>query len=122
MLDYADVYELHVSELPTTLDEAKRIVKKLDNEDIEVCPVQIVREGDWAGVWRISRIWYQNNLIGYVRLDLDAEIVCMRPRWDAPEFIATYAFGVDKLHLSIPVALRCACQTLVLYYLTGMSE
>lgn len=122
MLDYADVYELHTSELPSTLDEARRIVKKLDNEDIEVAPVQIIREGNFKGVWRISRIWYRNHLIGYVRLDLHEDIVHMRPRWDAPEFVATYSFGIGKSDLPIPVALRHACRTLMLYYLTNMSE
>lgn len=122
MLDYADVYELHTSELPSTLDEAARIVKKLDNEDIEVAPVQIIREGNFKGVWRISRIWYRNHLIGYVRFDLDERILRMRTKWDSPEFVATYSFGTGKSEMPIPVALRHACQTLVLYYLTNMSE
>lgn len=116
MLDYTDPHTLYVSEMPCNLDEQQHIVKKYGNTLIWCEPVQIIREGDWSGVWRVTRLWLSDRLLGYVRFDLDEMFAHMRPGlWNNEEMIACWDISRKGGFVS---GLANACETILLYRMT----
>jgi hypothetical protein len=121
MLDYADTHKLHVSEMPSTLGEQGYIVKKYGDVLIRCEPVQIIREGDSAGIWRVTRVWAilgksddsRPILLGYVRFALDDLFAHMRPgMWYNEEMMTRWDISASG---GIVSGLRNACETLLLY-------
>lgn len=127
-LNYADPHFLHISEIPCNLDEQQAVVKKYGDSLIRCEPVQIIRDGDWSGVWRVTRVWgilgrgdkSQVVLLGYVRFDLDDLFIYMRPGlWSNEEMVARWDINTRGGMVS---GLRQACETLLLYRMAEMSE
>lgn len=114
------MYELDIRELPFTPDEQASIVKKTPVGDVRCEPVQIIRNGDAAGVWRETRLWLNisgtEHLIGYVRIDLKAQIITTRTRYTNSVHNAIWSFGVTGDLPSIPTALKRACHFLAHMY------
>jgi hypothetical protein len=120
MLNYEDPYKLHISEMPCNLDEQTHIIKKYADTLIKCEPVQIIRNGDWSGTWRVTRVSTLYSVLGYVRFDLDDLFAYMRPGvWDNEEMVARFDISAAG---GFVTGLRNACETLLLYRMTQMSE
>lgn len=119
-LDYADPNMLHVSEFPYSPAEQQYVYKNLNGTAIRCEPSQIVRDGRFRGEWRVTRVWLGDRLLGYVRVDLDEQLVRMRPgNWQNEEMIAIFTYGGPR---RITDALRDACSTLLMYDMYQITE
>lgn len=107
--------DFRVSEMPYTPDESRPIRHDTQYGAVWCAPVQIVREGPWAGVWRVTRIWHESDkqpmehCIGYVRFDLDEKTVHIRGNWEEKESRGYYPME----SASLPNALKTACAVLL---------
>lgn len=120
MLSYADTNELHVSEFPFTPAEQQHVYKDLNGTAVRCEPSQIIRKGAYRDMWRVTRIWVADRLIGYVRIDLDDLTVYMRPgNWQNREMVAVFTFGGGR---HITQALRAATETLLTYDMYQLVE
>lgn len=111
---YANPHVQYMSEAPRTADEMVPIIKPTRYGAIVASPTQIIREGDWVGVWRVTRVWRNGRHLGYVRIDLDVMTVRARLEWDVRELSPVLSIKPGIGAMSIPTALQRACEMLTL--------